>query len=366
MNNNLLEYACINDMGAVMLGKNTVVDGYHHGREIGVFTHIHSDHTKYFVNALHECIAIYVSRPTYDLLAALEANNTNVSMDTFFKGRHIHALDFETPILPNNDRKINSTKIYYDEITLFEAHHILGSSQVLAITSENKRVVYSGDFAHPKTKSIKCDVLVLDSTHGDPMFNAPVEPKSLENRLVQWVEHEIENGNPVCIRAHAGRLQYVMSILSSKIASNIPFLTANENFRLIPVYKKYGMKIRDNVICTNQNKCKSEDILKGSFPFIEFKKTSESKSLPELDNKSAVFYLGGVNLGPHTTIKQSTSNPKHYIIEFGDHATYDGILDYVKKCSPQLVITDRYRSKWGDPLAKRITKSLGIDAVSQP
>ena len=49
------------------------------------------------------------------------------------------------------------------------------------------------------------------------MFNAPVEPKSLENRLVQWVEHEIENGNPVCIRAHAGRLQYVMSILSSKI-----------------------------------------------------------------------------------------------------------------------------------------------------
>ena len=77
-----------------MLGKNTVVDGYHHGREIGVFTHIHSDHTKYFVNALHECIAIYVSRPTYDLLAALEANNTgNVSMDTLvFKGRHINAL----------------------------------------------------------------------------------------------------------------------------------------------------------------------------------------------------------------------------------------------------------------------------------
>ena len=157
-----------------------------------------------------------------------------------------------------------------------------------------------------------------------------------------------------------------MSLLSEKIASNIPFLTANENLRLVPVYRKYGMPIRDDVVCTDQKKYQSKKILSNSFPFIEFKKTPESRSLSELMDRSVVFYLGGMKLGANTTIKQSSKNPKHYLIEFGDHGSYDGILNYVKQCSPQLVITDQYRSSWGASLAQRITESLEINAITQP
>ena len=54
MTDELQNYAKITENGSILLGNNTVVDGYQHGREIGVFTHIHSDHTNFFVRSLHE------------------------------------------------------------------------------------------------------------------------------------------------------------------------------------------------------------------------------------------------------------------------------------------------------------------------
>ena len=302
-----------------------------------------------------------------DMLAALYYDDINISSETYFKGRHVYGLDFDEPIIPRKYlRRPDPPKHYSDKITLVEAHHVLGSVQVLVETDDGKRIVYSGDFAYPGTRSIPCDVLVLDATHGDPMFNAPSDTDSLENRLTDCVEQEIEAGRPVCIRAHVGRLQYAMSLLSARLAPNIKFLSAHENLKLVPVYGKYGMPIRNDVVDTNDKPIKSERIFEGGYPFVEFKKTSERKSIHELDDRSAVFYLGGVNLGRNTTIKQSSENKKHYLIEFGDHGTYDGILEYVRKCDPKLVIVDQSRSKWGESLAKKITAELKIEAMAQP
>lgn len=364
MTDDLSKYARISDNGSILLGNNTVVDGYASDRDIGVFTHIHSDHTVFFINALHTCSAIFVSKPTLDLLAAMSTEpKDHIPSNAFFNGRHVYSLDFGKPIIPRKFmRQPTPKRCFSDQITLYEAHHILGSSQVLVVTDDGKRIAYSSDFAHPKTIPIPCDVLVLDATHGVPMFNAPVDVGSLENRLVECVEEEIKNGNPVCIRAHAGRLQYTMSVLSERLPSNIQFLTNEENQKLVPVYRKYQMPIRELVT----SEYRSDKIRRNSFPFVEFRKTQESKSESELSEKSAIFYLGGVNLGSRTTIKQSDTNKKHYLIEFGDHGTYDGIMEYVKGCSPELVITDSYRSKWGKPLAQKITDALGINAISQP
>ena len=90
---------------------------------------------------MHECSQIFVSLPTLDLLAALDQDFANsVSAECYFKGRHIHPLDFGTPKVP----KINDA--YGDRITLFESKHILGSSQVLVETADGTRIVYTGDF----------------------------------------------------------------------------------------------------------------------------------------------------------------------------------------------------------------------------
>ena len=361
----LLQYASIGEQGSINLGKNTVVDGSQHGREIGVFSHIHQDHIKFFTNAMHECSAIFVSPPTFDLLSALEQNvDDNVSSETYFGGRHIYRLDFKKSIVPKKYlREIDPKKEYSDGLTLFQAHHILGSAQVLVNTDNGKDILYSSDFSYPKTKPIKCDVLVLDATHGDPMFNAIVDSESLENRLIDCVDDEITAHSPIVIRSHVGRLQYTMNLLSEKIGSNIKFLATGKNKKLVPIYKKYGMPIREVI---DSKSFDGEEILEGSYPFIEFKTYPEAKSIAEMDNRAAVFHLGGHLLGKNTTIKQNQGDEKNYYLEFGDHGNYTGILDYVHNCGPKLVITDNYRSRWGKKLAERIKDELKIEAIAKP
>ena len=360
-NESLRSYASISENGSILLGKNTVVDGHHEGRKVGVFTHIHRDHTRFFTKALHECSAIFVSRPTLDLLAAIEMDpRVTIPADTYFKGRHVFGVDFGDPILPmKHTRETDAKKQYADKITLHETRHILGSAQVEVVADDGVRAVYSGDFDYPGTTPVQCDVLVLDSTHGDPAFNAPVDVDSLEARLIECAEAEIGAGNPVVVRAHTGQLQHVMSLLSKALASNVNFISPRKNTKLVPVYKKYGMTTREVVPSESMS---GEKISDCEFPFVEFRTIGDTKADHEIVGRSAVFQLGGIKMGPHTTIRQSKD--KQYFIELGGHATYDNILKYVEGCSPDLVITDSHRSAWGGQLAQKINDVLGINAIT--
>lgn len=360
----LSEYAEITSDGAILLGKHTVVDGHHYDREIGIVTHVHMDHIQNLTQTLHECSRVYMSPPTFDLLAARHSNEFNVSGETYFRGRHIYRMDFGEPLRPPlRTREPGSPNLYADKITLFRAQHILGSAQVLIETGDGKRIAYSSDFTQPGTKPIECDVLVLDATHGSPAFDAPVHSPSLKNRLLEYIDREIQNGNSICIRAHAGRLQYIMHVLSSRFP-NIPFITSGENARMARVYDKYGFGIKELML---DDTLKSRELLMAeSALFIEFKGASSSQSDAEIANRAAVFNLGGIP-GSKTAIRIPDTNNKHYRLELADHANYSQILQYVKDCNPKLVITDSYRSKSHCvKLAKSIREKLKIDAIAQP
>lgn len=64
----LLKLASINDRGSIIVGKDTVIDGYAPCRETGILTHIHTDHMHLLNYARHECSQIYLPPPTFDLL----------------------------------------------------------------------------------------------------------------------------------------------------------------------------------------------------------------------------------------------------------------------------------------------------------
>ena len=89
---------------------------------------------------------------------------------------------------------------------------MLGSSQVFLQTHDKLKIAYSGDIS-PLDTPQKCDILVIDSTHGDPRFDKIIDGKSLERRLVDIVIDAIDNGKPVCVHAHRGRLQHIMHLL---------------------------------------------------------------------------------------------------------------------------------------------------------
>ena len=350
------KYADIKQDGSILLGEHTVCDGANYGRQIGVFTHIHRDHTDLLGKAMQECSQIYVSKPTLEMLSALEQDYTDhVSAECYFKGRHIRALDYESSKRPRID-EFSPKSDYADKITLYQSHHILGSAQVLVKTADGTEIAYTGDFGID-AKPIPCDILVLDSTHGNPMFDAPVDQPSLERRLKECVDEEIQNGKNILIRAHRGRLQYTMHLLHKFLPDRVKFLAHPNDIRLVQVYKKYGMDIRD---CIDYTSGYGQDIRESGSLYVEFRTHGYGRGIFDA-KKTAVFNLGGWFLGGGTTIRSNGE----YNLEFMDHANYATILEYVRSAGPQWVVTDYVRGRQGLGLAEAI-RNMGIRAIARP
>jgi len=353
-------YAAVKRNGSILLGKHTVCDGASHKRKIGVFTHIHEDHICMFNEALHNCSDIFVSKPTLDMLAALEMNYEH-DMDTglYFEGRHVQALDFNKTIRPKLDKySINSD--YGDTLTLYESNHVLGSSQVLVKTDDGTEVVYTSDFA-AGTKPVPCDILVLDPTHGSPAFNTRVDQDSLENRLVELVDDALGHSRGVVIHAHRGRLQQTMHLLSKKLSNEVKFLASQKNIRLANVYKKYGKPSRDIV---DVKSIEADIIREEEKPYVNFKSGPHQK-FEDVDKtvweNEVLFNIGGSKLEAGTVIKP-IKDDNIYKIEFMDHADFDYIIDFVKKADPRWVVLDHTRSEQVAELAKHL-QDRDIDVI---
>lgn len=349
-------YASVESNGAILLGKHTVCDGMSYGRKIGVFTHIHEDHIRMFNSAMHNCSNIFVSKPTYDMLSALEMNyKHHMDLKLYFKGRHVQALDFNKTLRPKLDRYSNQSG-YGDKLTLHQSKHVLGSAQVLVETEDCTRVVYTGDFA-AGTEPVPCDVLVLDPTHGNPTFNTKVERNSLVNRLVELVDEALQNHSGVVIHAHRGRLQEMMHFLSGGLSSQVKFLSTQKNIQLAQVYKKYNIPSREIVDVESVE----GDIIREGAPYVVFK-SGRQQEIKEVDKtvweSEALFSIGGHKLESGTVIKSLRNGDVQ--VEFMDHADFDYIIDFVQKANPKFVVLDHTRSKQ----LKELTKHLQDRKIS--
>ena len=114
---------------------------------------------------------------------------------------------------------------------------MFGSGQVFLQTDDNVKIVYSGDIS-PYDKAPECDVLIIDSTHGNIRFDKQIDGQSLERRLNDWVVEAINKGMSVSIHAHRGKLQHIMCNLANNdnIPNTIKFLASAINIRMAIVY----------------------------------------------------------------------------------------------------------------------------------
>lgn len=329
--------------GAIGL-KSVVCDGFEPGYRAAAFTHAHSDHTSdSFESCMHR-YNVYVSKTTRDLLEAIK--------NDIYRGRtQLHTLDYGSPAPINYGGKM-------DYLTLYESKHMLGSSQVFLEMHDRTKLLYSGDIS-PKDNPQKCDVLVIDSTHGDPRFDKAVDGKSLEERLHDAVTGAIFEKKPVCIHAHRGQLQHIMGILSSSedIPSTVQFLTTDVEMRVAAVYSKYGLKMRTLVKLGSYD---ADEIIYESYPWIEF-----SSSL-HLSERERTGRMVPVTVSGRPGKVTMTQDQEKYWIVSDAHAEFSFLLDYVRKASPRAVITDNARGGYGKKLAEQIRTKLGIHAVASP
>jgi len=331
--------ASITSSGAILLASHVVCDGFEWEREVAIVTHIHADHIAHFERCLGFYDLILCSPETKELLIALKG-------DWLRLRRNLITLPYKKPYA------------YKEEsITLYPAKHILGSAQVLVENQEGVRIVYTGDFDFPNTNPITADILVLDATFGDPAQITKCSKDEIIDRLVYLVKKELETSS-VCILAHRGKLQEVMSILN-ETSITIPFLCAPDIFEMSMVYQNCGTNV-GNVLSLEDNAAQ-EIIQKGERHIIFHLLGRRLQLLPKGIHYTKIRVSRWGTKEPYYTIADD-----YYVVALSDHADFNGILEYVRRCKPKLVITDGYRAGSADSLATKIRNQLHVEAKPMP
>ena len=110
-------------------------------------------------------------------------------------------------------------------LELYPAGHMLGSAQVLIKLPESKggiRIGYTGDFntecsmTAEKAEQMKCDVLVIESTFGNPTYVMPPKEKVLDDIAAFSQRCFSETATPVIFAYSVGKAQEVIKQLEAR------------------------------------------------------------------------------------------------------------------------------------------------------
>jgi len=286
--------------------------------------------------SLKQCEAVVMTPATKDLIDVIKGP------PLLLKG-NAKTLDYGETFTYENER-----------LTLHYADHILGTAQVLVEDAEGTRILYTSDFKLPKTPVVEADVLVLEATYGNPYRVRPFGMMA-EGILVSLVEQGLKRG-PVHVFGYHGKLQQVMQILhEAKVKA--PFIVPEGVFQVSKVCARYGMKLGDCLLLSSEEKAQS--ILNQHEPCVAF---YHMCSRGNVRNEFLRIYATGWQfIRPCQKIGKG-----EYRVAMSGHSDFNGLLRYVEKCMPKMVMTDNHRYGDAFALAKEIKRRLNIPAMPVP
>jgi len=133
------------------------------------------------------------------------------------------------------------------QLTTFPAGHILGSAMLLADDGTD-RMLYTGDFklgastTAEKAELPRADILVLESTYGDPRYRMPPREEILAEFL-RDVQRCFDDGRTPVIHAYVlGKAQEVTRILT---LAGIPVQQHPDVFAVSQIYERAGCSLGD-------------------------------------------------------------------------------------------------------------------------
>jgi len=328
--------ATVTEKGAILLGRHVACDAHEEGKPIRVVTHVHADHLLGLRQSLKKCEIVVMTPITKDLIDVMKG-------PLFLMAGNVKTLNYKEPL-------------WYDDekITLYPAGHIWGAAQVLVEDMDQTRIVYTGDFRFPETPVVKCDILVIEATYGNPFRVRPFG-NQVEGILVSLVTESLKNG-PVYLFGYYGKLQEAMQILY-EAQVRVPFIVPERVFHVSKICERHGMRFGRRLLLSSD--VKAELMLHRNEPCVAFYHMGSRRRVGE---DALRIYLSGWEFG--TPCRQI--GEKEYRVALSDHCDFDGLLRYVRESKPKMVITDNYRAGDAYALAREIRKRLDIPAKPVP
>jgi putative mRNA 3-end processing factor len=255
---------------------------------------------------------------------------------------NVKTLVYGKPFQFNNER-----------LTLHRADHIIGAAQVLVEDEVGTRYVYTGDFKLSNTPILDADVLVIESTYGNPFQVRPFE-RVVETALIDLVETGLRRG-PVYVFGYHGKLQELMQILhGNKVKA--PFIVPEKVFQVSKVCEKHGMHF-GKVLLSSEEEAKA--VIDRNEPCVAFYHMNSRRYVAR--HAFRISVSGWEFSCPRRQIAEN-----EHVVALSDHADFNGLIRYVRESKPKLVITDNYRVGDATILAREITRRLGIEAKAMP
>lgn len=233
------------------------------------------------------------------------------------------------------------------EIHTHNAGHILGSI-IVEITSPEGTILYTGDFNIEESytmepaRPISCDILVMETTFGSPVFSFP-KRSEVALEMVEWaVLDVIPRGRVPTFKADSiGNAQEVISIFNR--LTRLPVVASSAVARASDVYREYGHRL--DYIEANSEEGR-ELLESGRCIYVTSKGSRPSGRRLEVSLASgwAALYKG-----------------KGRSFALSDHTDFKGLLSFIRGCQPKRVLTFHE-----GPITKGFTdyvrRRLGLDA----
>jgi len=327
--------ASVTPNGAILLGKYLACDAFDEVRPLRVVTHAHSDHLLGLRESLKSCVAVMMTPATKDLIDVLKG-------PLFLMAGQVKTLAYEKEFTYQDER-----------LTLHYADHILGAAQALIVDSQGTRILYTSDFRLPETPIIESDILVTETTYGNPYRIRPFR-KQVNRILISLVEQGLKR-RPVYLFGYYGKLQEVMQILH-RTGIRVPFVVPEKVFRVSKICERHGMTLGRYLLSSSEE---AQNVTKKHQPYVAFYHMGSRRYV----GKDALrINVSGWEF--ESPCRRTAEN--EYVIALSDHSDFKGLIRYVKESKPKLVITDNYRAGDAVSLAREIQKKLNIPARPLP
>jgi Cft2 family RNA processing exonuclease len=286
-------------------------------------THAHADHATAFK---YPELTKYATEPTFRLLENLRWSK----------------------LCNWNSVSVGSTiKIDDIEVRVHNAGHVLGSVQYEVNTHEGS-ILYTGDFGMGNSytmdtaKTMDCDILVIETTFGAPMFKFP-RRRDVALDMVRWAVMEaIPSGRVPTFKTDSiGNAQEIISAFNR--LTKVPVVTAKSATRVSDVYRNFGHDL-DYVDADTQE---GKELLEyGKCVLI----TPKGSKLKQKNLDTALASGWAVMMGG-----------RGRAFPLSDHADFRELLSFIRRCNPKRVLTF-HGGAMTKGFSDYVRKKMGIDA----
>lgn len=241
-----------------------------------------------------------------------------------------------------------SVSIHKTCLSIINSGHVFGSG-ALVLQEDDVTFLYTGDFNYVDSLTqkamtpYKCDILVVETTYGQPNYLFPPREEIYDN-IANWAARTIMQGElPFILVYPVGKAQEITRLFN--VFTSIPVVTHPAITRVNDAVNSFNADLVYYDLAKE-----GEELMRSKSCVCLFPTSYSPKALRTVYTDARIATVTGwaLSFGPR-------SADESFVLS--SHADYSQLLSFVKDCSPKTVYTVH---GYAEQFAQKV-RNLGMD-----